>query len=320
MKTISLSHESDTNQRFDKFIKKYFCGAPLGGLYKMIRTGKIKVNNKKKPLSYRLELGDEIQCFISDEEFDLFRGNQKKVQHISWKQKLDILYQDEYLMVINKPAGINVHPWDYKTKEVSLIQQIHDTLGEKYNSLTFRPSLVHRIDRNTSGCILVALEKSTLTNLLSQLQNHTIQKIYHTIVVGVPQSKQWKITDKILRIENARNEAKVRVDPKWQKATTFYTTLDTSKVDNFDISLLECRLETGRTHQIRVHLSNYNCPILWDESYGNKKANSYFWRHFSVSRQLLHARKLEFIHPKTHKKIMVKAPYTKDFSNLIHHF
>lgn len=320
MKTITLSQSGDSDQRFDKFIKKFFPNAPLGGLYKMIRTGKIKVNKKKKPLSYRLQENDEIQFFLTDDEFTLFRGEQKSDKKPSKKPKLDILYQDDFLMVVNKPAGINVHPWDYKSDEISLIQQIHDCLGEKYNTLTFKPSLVHRIDRDTSGCILIALEKSTLVNLLDQLQNHKIEKIYHTIWCGKLPHTRGKLTDKILRIENAKNEAKVKIDEKGQKAITHYKVLSSTQIDNFWLSLVECRLETGRTHQIRVQLSFNNCPILWDKTYGNKKVNSYFDRHFSIKRQMLHAQKLSFIHPKTQKKIVVEAPYFSDFKGILKYF
>lgn len=95
-----------------------------------------------------------------------------------------MLYRDEYILVVHKPAGINVHPGDHKTEEVSLIEQVHDMLGKGYNSLTFRPSLVHRIDRDTSGCVVIALQKNALEGMLSLLQSHAIEKIYHTIVAG----------------------------------------------------------------------------------------------------------------------------------------
>ncbi len=317
MKTIIISESSDADQRLDKFIKKFFPSAPLGALYKMIRTGKIKVSKKKKPLSYRLNIHDEIQFFLTDDEFKTFRGQQKIQKQPQKKRDLDILYQDDYLLVINKPAWVNVHPWDYKSDEISLIQQVHDFLGTKYNTLTFKPSLVHRIDRDTSGCILVALEKKTLVDLLSQLQNHSITKIYHAIWYGKLPGMKWKLTNKILRIENAKNEAKVQVSEKWQKAITHYSVISNFKVDNFDISHIECRLETGRTHQIRVQLLFNNCPILWDKQYGNKKINSYFRRHFDISRQLLHARKLEFFHPITRKKIQIEAPYPDDLNRII---
>ncbi len=120
---------------------------------------------------------------------------------------------------------MNVHPGDHKTDEVSLIDLVQDMLGGKYDSHTFRPSLVHRIDRDTSGCILIAKEKPTLEALLDELQSHKIEKIYHAIVVGIPKEKSGTFNDRLLRIENAKNEAKVRVDEEGQSAITHYRLL-----------------------------------------------------------------------------------------------
>lgn len=318
MKTIIIDQNSDANQRLDKFLKKFFPNAPLGALYKMLRTGKIKVNNKKKEQTYRLELDDEIQIFLTDDEIEHFQKIEEKIlPEKKPHPKLQILYQDEDFLVINKPPKMNVHPWDHKSTEASLIEIVHDLLGDKYNSLTFKPSLVHRIDRDTSGCILIALKKSALDNLLSQLQNHNIEKIYHTIVIGKMKSPRGTITEKILRKESAKNEAKVMISDDWQKAITHYRTLEEIKKPEWEFSLLECSIETGRTHQIRVHLSYHNCPILWDSSYGDKKINSYESRNSGIHRQMLHARKLAFNHPLTGKKISIEAPYFTDMKNFL---
>jgi 23S rRNA pseudouridine955/2504/2580 synthase len=117
-------------------------------------------------------------------------------------------------MIVNKPPGINVHPGDHKTKEVSLIELIQDYLGERYNSLSFRPALVHRIDRDTSGCIMIAKDKKTLEALLVLLQSGHIEKVYHTIVLGTPDKPRDTIDARLLRIEDAHGEAKVRVDER----------------------------------------------------------------------------------------------------------
>lgn len=152
----------------------------------MLRTGKIKVNGKKKDQTYKLEEGDELSFWISDEEIAALKKGEEGIHEKSTKKTdipLEVLYEDEYLMVVNKPSDMNVHPGDHKTEEVSLIDLVQDMLAGKYDSLTFKPALVHRIDRDTSGCILIAKEKSTLESLLESLQSHAIEKIYHTIVV-----------------------------------------------------------------------------------------------------------------------------------------
>ena len=125
---------------------------------------------------------------------------------------------------------MNVHPGDHKTKEVSLIERVQDMLARKYDSLTFRPSLVHRIDRDTSGCILIAKDKKALEMLLSDLQSHKIEKLYHALVSGVPPKSHDTIRAKILRIDDAKNEAKVRIDEAGQTATTHYSVLSGRKM------------------------------------------------------------------------------------------
>ena len=240
MQKITISHPSDAWQRIDRFCKKYLPNAALGGIYKMLRTGKIKVNGKKKDQTYKIEDGDEITLWMSDEEIT---GLQ--VKSGTWKGEsletkspakpwtlnvtlspLAILYEDEHLMVLDKPAWLNVHSWDHKTTESNLIDQVQDYLRGKYDSLTFRPALVHRIDRDTSGCILVAKDKPTLEALLADLQDHKIEKVYHALVSGKPPKEADTIRARLLRIEDARDEAKVRVDEAGQSAVTHYRVVE----------------------------------------------------------------------------------------------
>lgn len=323
MQKIVLSSPSDASQRVDKFLKKFLPNAPLGAIYKMLRTGKIKVNGKKKDQTYKLEQGDEVIFWMTDAEIALLQKHQedeKKGMNKYCLTEKDILYEDAVMLVVNKPANINVHPGDHKTKEVSLIESALDYLGGKHDSLTFRPALLHRIDRDTTGCIVIVKEKESLEFLLRELQEGKIEKIYHAIVLGSPRSPQGTMDERILRIENAKNEAKVRVDPDGQKAVTHYRVLKQQVIDaikDITISLLECRIETGRTHQIRVHLLNHKCPILWDGTYGDKKINAYFYTHHHISRQMLHARTLLLTHPKTKKKLCIEAPYPKDFASMV---
>jgi len=318
MEKIIINEASDSSQKLEKFIKKYLPNAPLGGIYKMLRVWKIKVNGKKKEKNYTLEMGDEISIFISDEELLQYKkGESLKPRWNTQTKGFSILYADEYLMVVNKPSGLNVHPGDHKSDESSLIEQVQDSLGNQYNSLTFRPSLVHRIDRETSGCVMIAKDKQSLESLLEELQWHKIEKIYHAIIIGVPKEKKWTIKAKIERIENARNEAKVQISENGQSATTHYRVLQSFAVWISTASLIECRIETGRTHQIRVHMKHIGHPLCGDRAYWDKGMNSFLLREYALSGQLLHAHKLIFTHPKTGKKLEVTAPYPESFEKII---
>ncbi len=347
MISLVISHAADAGQRFDRFVRKYLPNAPLGAIFKMLRTGKIKVNWKKKDQTYILEVDDEITFWLTDDEIWKWKVESIKYKtesntpwtldfRLSTLSSLNILYEDEYLMIINKPAGINVHSWDHKTRESNIIDQVQDYLKWEYDSLTFRPALVHRIDRDTSWCLLIAKDKSVLEILLADLQSHKIEKIYHTIVLGIPKKSQDSIKARLKRVDNAKNEAKVQVDEMGQSAVTHYKIVTSKKLQvrtsetlkqyihwtlNFElwtfISLLECRIETGRTHQIRVHMSHIGHPILADKAYGDKSINSYLKREFYIDRQLLHAYSLSFNHPKTHKKLFITAPYPIDFDMMM---
>lgn len=319
MQTIPIIESSDAWQRLDKFLKKFFPNLPLWAMYKMLRTGKIKVSGRKREQNYRLITGDTLELYLSEEEINTLKAQSSHSadKSPSSAPSLDIIYNDESLIVINKPAWINVHPGDHKTKELSLIELIHDALWNVYNSLTFKPSLVHRIDRDTSGCIMVALTKPTLEHLLNSLQRHEIDKVYHAIVVGVPEKPTGTISVKLLRKENAKDEAKVVVSECWQRAITHYRVLRTFSLNWEKFSLLECSIETGRTHQIRVHLAYIGCPIVGDKAYWNLKINAFIKNNYWVSRQLLHAFSLEFLHPSLQKKIRVEAPYRTDMKKLL---
>lgn len=315
MHEIILEDPSDSEQRIDKFLKKYFKNASLWVLYKWLRTGTIKVNRKKVEQTYRLETWDHIEVYLTDREITELRKTEQIIS-IPREKKLEILFEDEAFLAINKTAWMNVHPWDHKSDEVSLIECVHDYLWKAYDSLSFRPSLVHRIDRDTSGIILIAKEKRSLETLLSDLQNRKIEKTYHAIVVGKPIKPRDTLSFHLERREQAKDEAKVIINPDGQEAITHYRTLRENIHGKY--TLLECQIETGRTHQIRVHLAHIGIPILGDKAYGARGENSFARKNYGIVRQLLHARSLILFHPKTRKKIQLIAPYQQDFEEMLY--
>jgi 23S rRNA pseudouridine955/2504/2580 synthase len=310
--------DNDSNQRLDKFLKKLLPNASLSLIYKLNRKNKIKVNWKNQNNEYRLVFWDEIKIFLKNEEFELLNKKIFKEEQKAYKalENKDIIYEDKELLIINKNAWTIVHPWDFKTKEISLIQQVHDYLWDKLNSLTFKPSLVHRIDKDTSWIVMIAKTKESLNFLLKELQNNKIDKYYLAICLWNFKEKVWIIRAKLNRIKNVKNENKIQIDEKlWQNAITHYKVL--KEWIKWKYSLVECKLETGRMHQIRIHLAFIWNPIIWDKTYWDKKENFILERDFWILRQLLHAYKISFIHPKKKIKINLEAKLKKDMSDFL---
>ena len=331
MKIIKIE-ENDSNQRLDKFLKKLFPNATRSLIYKFNRKDKVKIRQKwnldkfkKQDPEYKIQIWDEIKIFLEEKEFEKLNYKQVKTPKNPKNKKFNtdsIVYEDDYLLVINKDYWINVHPWDNKTKEISLIELISDYYWEKYNSLTFKPSLIHRIDRDTSWVLLVAKKKDILTKLADDLKNHNkIKKTYYTIVLWKLDKKKWVINKKLLRIEWAKKENKVQVDDEWQDAITYYKLLKEHVIQSKQwvliFSELEIQIETWRMHQIRVHLASIWNPILWDKVYWNKKNNGFLEKNLWLNRQALHAWKIKFFHYGEDKQIELIANIKKDLVNFI---
>lgn len=323
MKLFNIT-ENDSGQRLDKFLKKLLPNASSSLIYKLNRKNKIKINSKMQDNEYKLQIWDEVKIFLIDSEFDLLSKEQVS-KIIDSNQKFDkknIVYEDSSLFIINKESWINVHPWDYKTKEIDLITQIRDYLWEKLNSLTFSPSLVHRIDRDTSWLLLIAKKKDILTKLVADFKTHDkIKKTYYCIVFWKLENKSWIIDKKLLRIVDANSQDKVQVSDAGQVAITKYKLIweKTIKTENSEIFISELEVEilTGRMHQIRVHLCSIWHPIILDNKYWDKKLNSFISKNYNLNRQALHAWKIEFFHYEKNKKVWFEANIKDDLKNFI---
>ena len=237
---------------------------------------------------------------------------------------LNILHEDDDIIVINKSPGVVVHPGagNYeKTLVNGLLFHCKDNLSGIGGKL--RPGIVHRIDKDTSGIIVAAKNDFAHINLSKQFSDHTINRTYEALVWGSLRPSSGIINANISRSIRNRQLMSVRKD-KGKKAITNYKTLKIFKNINLPkISLIECKLETGRTHQIRVHMNFKGNPILGDKSYGKLKKK---YKNIdptiekqinSFNRQALHAKSLGFIHPKTGREIFFEAERPKDFNELI---
>lgn len=330
MKIFSIKW-NDADQRLDKFLKKLFPLATRWLIYKLNRKEKIKISSdgmkfKKQDNEYKLQIWEQVKIFLTDEDFEILQQKPEKQQSFSAEKsvvlKQDIVYEDASLLVMNKNPWINVHPWENKSKEASLIEIVHDYLWDKFSSLTFRPSLVHRLDRDTSWIVIIAKKKDILTRLVNDFKTHNnIKKIYFALVLWKMPAQSWKIEEKLSRTENAHNENKVKIDKDWKEAITYYKVLKEHifKTKNGEeiISELEIEIQTGRMHQIRVHLANLLNPIIGDKVYWNKSFNHYICQEFGFCRQALHAWKLEFFHYERNKKILLEARLKEDMKNFI---
>jgi len=302
--------------RIDKFLQSQLSKISRTRLQSLIRNGNVKLNDAViYEVSKKIKKEDIIEVDFPSPKETLI-----KPQNMS----LDILYDDSDIIIINKSPGVVVHPGagNYeKTIVNGLLFHYQNRLSSVGGKL--RPGIVHRIDKDTSGVIVVAKNDNAHINLSKQFSDHTIKRTYEALIWGSLKPKSGRISEKISRSTKNRQLMTVRKD-KGKKAITNYKTLEIYQNLNLPkISLVECNLETGRTHQIRVHMNFKGNQILGDKSYGKskkkfkkidldleKKINNF-------GRQALHAKNLGFKHPKTGKEIFFEAKRPEDFDALV---
>ena len=302
--------------RLDKFLQTQINKFSRTRLQSLIRNGQVKlnyttINNPSK----KIKEGDQITIDFPPPKETLIKPN---------KIPLNILYDDDDIIVINKFPGVVVHPGagNYENTIVNgLLYKYQNNLSSVGGKL--RPGIVHRIDKDTSGVIVVAKNDNSHINLSQQFASHTIKRVYEALVWGSLKPQRGKIQEKISRSIKNRQLMTVRKE-KGKMAITNYNTLKIFQNANLPkISLIECQLETGRTHQIRVHMNFKGNPILGDKSYGKlkkkfKKIDPNIEKKINnFNRQALHAKSLGFLHPNTKKEVLFEAKRPRDFDSLI---
>ena len=290
MRELMIS-EYEAGQRFDKFLAKYMELAPKSFFYKMMRKKNITLNGKKAAGNEKLEKGDTVKLFLAEETIEGFQEKKKRAVHTG--AKLDILYEDEQVMLINKPAGMlsqKAEKGDISMVE-HLISHLLDT-GEVTEEMlkTFRPSLCNRLDRNTSGIVAAGKTLQGLQMLSGLFKERTLHKYYLCIVKGVIKEEQ-DVRGWLLKNEKTNQVRIFKSETKDAKPIhTKYRPL----ADNGQETLLEIELLTGRTHQIRAHLSYMGHPIFGDPKYGDAVLNKKLASGYGLHMQLLHAWHLVF--------------------------
>ena len=315
--TIKFSvDEKDSGKRLDKYLAENINEFTRSFLKKSIKEKQVKLNNTIlfNP-STKVKYKDQIIINIIDK-------NRQNV--IPKKIKLDIIHEDKDILIVNKPKGMVVHPGanNYENTLVNALLYKYKTNLSDVNG-DLRPGIVHRIDKETSGLLVVAKNNLTHANLGDQFSKHTIKRKYLCLSWGVIRPLNGKIITLITRDKKNRQLMTVS-DIKGKKAITNYKTLKVFNIKDIPkISLLECELETGRTHQIRVHLKYKGTSLLGDKQYGKKNIkfkkinNDFFVKLNKLSGQALHAKTLEFVHPKTKKWMSFNSELPDGFKKIL---
>jgi 23S rRNA pseudouridine955/2504/2580 synthase len=304
---------NDAGQRLDRFLKKALPGMPKGHIFKLLRTRKVRVNGRRAKGDRVLKRGDEIILHMDESQFQKdSRRRKRRAVGMDFK----IIFEDEHLLVVSKPPFLPVHPGAGHTQN-SLIDQVHAYLEADARPDVFRPSLAHRLDRDTSGLLLIGKSVGVLQELSRMLKEGRVEKRYLALARGVPRPRKGTWEFEVQRRDvpgKAQSKPRGRKD---QAGRTSYRVAATRKLKpekgpTLEISLLVLKLHTGRTHQIRSHLDQAGHPLLGDVRYGDRVLNKLLKKRYNLRRQFLHAFRLGLAHPETGKKLKLVDPYPQD--------
>ncbi|MBC7803053.1 MAG: RluA family pseudouridine synthase [Candidatus Parcubacteria bacterium] len=292
--TLEVGEESEA-QRIDNFLLRQLKGVPKSHVYRVLRSGEVRVNSGRVKPEYRLRLGDKVRV-------PPVRVAAPRKVPIPRLLALDVIYEDAVLLVVDKASGIAVHGGSGVSHGV--IESLRAARPEARML-----ELAHRLDRDTSGLLIVAKKRSALVELHRMLREGEVEKTYVAVVKGVPARKAFDISDALHKYVNAKGERRVAVKEGGKEAVTRVKLLDAAA----GLGFLQLRLMTGRTHQIRVHLAHAGHPVLGDDKYGDFEFNRALARQ-GAGRLFLHARRLAFRHPADGSKVALQAPMPSDMA------
>lgn len=296
MKNV-IVNENDKGKRLDIYIAENFNELSRTMIKKLIESNNILINDKSEKVSYKVQANDNISIDVPEA-----KETKLKAQEIP----LDIIYEDNDIIVVNKPKGMVVHPAN-GNPDGTLVNAI---LAICKNSLSgiggeLRPGIVHRLDKDTSGLIIVAKNDKAHINMSEQIKERNVKKTYIALVKGNVPEEEATINMPIGR--STKDRKKMAVTKNGKQAITHFKVL--KRYSKY--TLLEIKIETGRTHQIRVHMAEIGYPVVGDAVYSNGK------NEFGIEGQMLHAYKLEFMHPITNKHMELTAPLPQYFEEIL---
>ena len=322
MKTHAISKDSvslitvaehEAGQRLDNYLIKILKGVPKSHIHRIIRAGEVRLNKKRCKPDSRIQTGDLLRI-PPVRTAEKQRSSENRAQAVPARE-FTIIYEDDALLVIDKPAGIAVHGGSGVS--FGVIEQIRRARPEaRYLEL------VHRLDKDTSGLLMIAKKRSALVKLHEAIRNDHPQKIYLALGVGKLPNDSFHVKLPLFKYTGAQGEKMVRVSEDGQSAHTIFRVLNRFSDDLLHqvglshLTLVQATLKTGRTHQIRVHLQSQQCPIAGDERYGDYQANKRLQK-LGLRRMFLHAAELHLDHPLTGEKLILKAPLPQDLAQFI---
>jgi len=289
--------EQYVGERLDTYVSSLNSDMSRSNCQRLIKEGNVLVNNNSSKEAYKVKLGDEILIKIEPP---------KEAKIEAQEIPLNIIYEDNDIIVINKEKGMVVHPGN-GNMDGTLVNAVLSHAKDSLSGIggEIRPGIVHRLDKDTSGLIIVAKNDSAHINVSEQIKNHEVTKIYTALVRGNIEEDEATIDMPIARDERDRTKMATNIDGK--EAVTHFKVIKRY----YDYTLLRVKIDTGRTHQIRVHMAKIHHPVIGDEVYSNGK------NEFNVKGQLLHSTILEFKHPRTGEKLHFEAPLPDEFKNVL---
>ncbi len=296
---------NNAGQRIDNFLLNQLKGVPKGHIYKIIRKGEVRVNKGRIKQTYKLQYGDIVR--VPPVSLTAKKAIAAPGLSLLKLMSESIIYEDASLLAINKPSGVAVHGGSGVS--YGIIEAMR-ALKPEQKFL----ELIHRLDKDTSGCLLIAKKRSALIAVQDLLRNRQTNKRYLALLCGVPEFNKQKVTAPLLREELKSGERFVRVDTQGKESTSFFTVLE-----RFNNAVLaEVKIITGRTHQIRVHAKYLGHNVAGDSKYGNYACNQRL-KEKGLKRLFLHSASLSFKHPDSHKTVCIKAPLSADLETFLAH-